>query len=74
MKKICAKLDNGLDLTLKVINTLRRKEFDINDLEMKNNKGEISLFITLKQDDLKSLENATFQMEKIYGVSDIKII
>lgn len=75
-KKLYARLDCGLDLTLRVISTLRRKEFEINNIEMigSENGNEATLFITLKENGARNVENAVFQMEKIHGVNEIRVI
>lgn len=75
-RKLHAKLDSGLDLTLRVISTLRRKEFDINNIEMvsEETSGQASLFITLSDNEKKNVESAVYQMEKIYGVNEITVV
>lgn len=75
-RRLHAKLDSGLDLTLRVISTLRRKEFEINNIEMvsEDKSGMASLFITLSDNEKKNLESAVYQMEKIYGVNEITIV
>lgn len=75
-RKLHAKLDSGLDLTLRVISTLRRKEFEINNIEMINEEtsGQASLFITLSDNEKKNVESAVYQMEKIYGVNEITVV
>lgn len=74
-KRIYAKLNNGMDLTVRVLTTLRRKEFDIFEIDMKRSgDAEVDLFITL--DALSNLhaESALNQVEKIYGVSEVKLV
>jgi len=75
-RKVHAKLDSGLDLTLRVISTLRRKEFEINNIEMISEEasGQASLFITLSDNEKKNVESAVYQMEKIYGVNEITVV
>ncbi|MGB3367389.1 MAG: ACT domain-containing protein [Acidaminobacteraceae bacterium] len=75
-RKLHAKLDSGLDLTLRVISTLRRKEFEINNIEMisEDSGGQASLFITLSDNEKKNVESAVYQMEKIYGVNEITVV
>ena len=75
-RKLHARLDSGLDLTLRVISTLRRKEFEINNIEMvsEEKSGQASLFITLSDNEKKNVESAVYQMEKIYGVNEITVV
>lgn len=74
-KKLTAKMENGMDTTLKVISTLRRKEYDIEDFQMSCDEFDQNAFIsiTLRDDAITSMERAMYQMEKIHGISDIQI-
>ncbi|MGB3366804.1 MAG: hypothetical protein WBA54_04910 [Acidaminobacteraceae bacterium] len=74
-KKLTAKMENGMDMTLKVLSTLRRKEYDIEDFQMTCDALDENAFITitLRDDEISSIERAMYQMEKIHGISDIQI-
>lgn len=74
-KKLTAKMENGIDMTLKVLSTLRRKEYDIEDFQMNSDPLDENAFITitLRDDTMICMEKAMHQMEKIHGISDIQI-
>lgn len=74
-KKLTAKMESGMDMTLKVLSTLRRKEYDIEDFQMTCDALDDNAFIsiTLRDDAISSMERAMYQMEKIHGISDIQI-
>ncbi|BEP28275.1 ACT domain-containing protein [Helicovermis profundi] len=74
-KRLYAKLSSGMDLTIRVLTTLRRKEFAISGIDMKNlEETGVELLITLTGNSSKNAENAMYQMEKIYGVSEVKLV
>lgn len=75
-RRLTANMESGIDMTLKVLSTLRRKEYDIEDFQMScDSKGENAVIsITLKDDSEGVIEKAIFQMEKIHGISDIQIV
>jgi acetolactate synthase regulatory subunit len=73
--QVTAKLDDGVNTMLRVVGTLRRKEFGILDIEMKelDDKVQSELTITLNGDgDLT--RRAMYQMEKVYGVNNIRML
>lgn len=74
-KKLTAKMESGMDMTLKVLSTLRRKEYDIEDFQMTCDALDENAFITitLRDDKISSIERAMYQMEKIHGISDIQL-
>ncbi len=74
-KKLTAKMENGMDMTLKVLSTLRRKEYDIEDFQMTCDALDKNAFITitLRENEINSAQKAMYQMEKIHGISDIQI-
>ncbi len=73
--QVTARLDDGVNTMLRVVGTLRRKEFGILDVEMKDLSGKAGseLTITLNGDGDQSLR-AVHQMEKVYGVKNIRML
>ena len=73
--QVTAKLDDGVNTMLRVVGTLRRKEFTVVNVEMKDftDKAGSELTITLKGDD-DLTKRAMNQMEKVYGVNNIKML
>lgn len=73
--QVSARLDDGVNTMLRVVGTLRRKEFGILNVEMRDikDKAESELTITLDGDDDQTLR-AMNQMEKVYGVKNIRML
>jgi len=73
--QVTAKLEDGVNTMLRVVGTLRRKEFGILDVEMKDldDRAGSELTITLNGDGDQTLR-AVHQMEKVYGVKNIKML
>lgn len=75
-KCLHAKVDNGVDTLLKVIGVLRRKEFDVSDITMTSlsESKSSNLLIRLGSSTDKTMSKAMEHLEKIIGVSDIRIL
>lgn len=71
MNKVHAKVDNGVDTLLRVVSVLRRKEFDISDVNLTNGTD---LEITLHPDAVNDAMKAKSQMEKLVGLKDINVL
>ncbi len=73
--QVTAKLDDGVNTMLRVVGTLRRKEFGILDLELKEleDRAQSELTITLSGDG-ELTRRAMYQMEKVYGVNNIRML
>ncbi len=73
--QVTAKLDDGVNTMLRVVGTLRRKEFGILDLELKEleDRAQSELTITLSGDG-ELTRKAMYQMEKVYGVNNIRML
>lgn len=73
--QVSARLDDGVNTMLRVVGTLRRKEFGILNVEMRDikDKAESELTITLDGDGDQTLR-AMNQMEKVYGVKNIRML
>lgn len=75
-KCLHAKVDNGVDTLLKVVGVLRRKEFDVSDITMTSlsESKSSNLLIRLGSSTDKTMSKAMEHLEKIIGVSDIRIL
>ena len=73
-KTISAKVDHGIDALVRVTNTLRRKEFQIRELVMKEGEfgGYSDLMITIEEGSNLGIEQAMMQLRKIVNVYEIK--
>ncbi|WP_430885427.1 ACT domain-containing protein [Fusibacter sp. JL216-2] len=73
--QVTAKLEDGVNTMLRVVGTLRRKEFYVLDVEMRDLSGKAGSELTLTLDgDGDLTRRAVHQMEKVYGVSGIKML
>lgn len=73
--QVTAKLDDGVNTMLRVVGTLRRKEFGILDVEMKDLEDRAGSELTITLDgDGNLTKRAMNQMEKVYGVNNIRML
>jgi acetolactate synthase regulatory subunit len=73
-RTIYAKTEGGLDGFLKVITTLRRKTFDIQDVGMSYNADVASLTIVLNEHPDRSGDLAVGYMKQLYDVYDVVLV
>lgn len=76
MKKVLnAEIDAGIDSLMRIIGTLRRKDFNIVEVELRNSpdSGKTSVAITLEERVDEEATSARNYMEKIFGVRNITI-
>ena len=75
-RMICATVENGVESLLRVVGTLRRKEYDIQDVSMRfleqDNYSEI--VIKLLENKKLNVDGAMNQMKKIVSVLDVNLI
>ena len=75
-KKVVCQVENGVDSLMRIVGLLKRKRFDIKEVNMTNNDNtggsllEITLLETIKLGAL----NAMHQLEKIEDANNIRII
>lgn len=68
---IYAKTERGLDGFLKVVTTLRRKTFDIQDVGMSSEESGSKLRIVLNEQPEKGGVQAVGYLNQIYDVYDV---
>ncbi|MZQ75397.1 MAG: hypothetical protein GT589_04470 [Peptoclostridium sp.] len=71
-KMLSLKVESGMETLLRVVGVLRRKEFDIKNLQMDFSQcGASSLLITLNEGEKQGLKQAIKHMEKLVDVYEI---
>lgn len=70
---IYAKTERGLDGFLKVVTTLRRKTFDIQDVGMSNDLETSKLRIVLNEQPDKGGVQAVGYLNQIYDLYDVTL-
>lgn len=70
-RKVSFKVSNGLDSAVRVLTTLRRKNFSVTEFSMKDDNGSAKFEVSL--DDLKnsSFESAILYVKRMVDVSDV---
>ena len=73
--QVYIKGDYGIDTIVKTLNTLRRKKVEIIEINSKDVEDtHLDIFITLKETDYKTAENAKQLLEKLYCLKSVEII
>ncbi len=67
--------ENGVESLLRIVGILKRKRFDIKNVNMEHVEGMASsLMITLGDDSEYAPEYAMKHVKKLFGISEIKEI
>lgn len=70
--RVCARLNQGIDSFIRVTSVLRRKEFNIKEINMKSQSSHIDLDIVVYDEGLTG--SVVKQMSKLADVKEIKVI
>ncbi|HBD63240.1 MAG TPA: hypothetical protein DC038_02270 [Clostridiales bacterium] len=71
-RTISFKVSMGMDSAVRVLTTLRRKQFDVREFSMVSlDSGSSELKITLEEKKKESFERAMLQMQKLVDVYDV---
>jgi len=70
--RVYARLNQGIDSFIRVTSVLRRKEFNIKEINMKSQSSHIDLDIVVYDDSLTG--NVVKQISKLADVKEIKVI
>jgi len=71
-RTISFKVSMGMDSAVRVLTTLRRKQFDVREFSMVSLDSSRSEFrITLEEKKKESFERAMLQMQKLVDVYDV---
>lgn len=73
-KTVSFKVSSGMDSAVRVMTTLRRKQFEVKGFSMKELEENLSELEVVLEDttDSNSMERAILQMSKLVDVYDIK--
>ncbi|WMJ78113.1 MULTISPECIES: ACT domain-containing protein [unclassified Sedimentibacter] len=71
-RTISFKVSMGMDSAVRVLTTLRRKQFDVREFSMVSLNEKNSEFkVTLEEKKKESFERAVLQMQKLVDVYDV---
>ncbi len=71
-RTISFKVSKGMDSAVRVLTTLRRKQFDVKEFSMSSLDEKNSVFrVTLEDEKMNSFERAVLQMQKLVDVYDV---
>lgn len=74
LRKIYASSDDGVHSLIRVVSTLRRKEFDVVGVSMDSKEDEkAEMCITLREHSKLNAEYAKYQLEKMIDLTNISI-
>lgn len=71
-RTVSFKVSSGMDSAVRVLTTLRRKQFDVKEFSMKEidcNRSELK--VTMEDEKNLGLERAILQMQKLIDVYDV---
>jgi len=71
-RTVSFKVSSGMDSAVRVLTTLRRKQFDVKEfsmIEIDSNKSELR--VTLMDEKKLGLDRAILQMQKLVDVYDL---
>ena len=70
-RTVCFKVSSGMDSVIRVLTTLRRKNFNVTEMSMRDVDGAIEL--TVSVDDLKNpgFDRAVLHVRRLVDVFDI---
>ncbi|WP_317854592.1 hypothetical protein [Chakrabartyella piscis] len=71
-KKYRFQVTNGVDSAVRVIATLRRKQYAIKEFSMEELEDKSTLLYITLENDLAFLDKAVCHMEKLVDVYDVK--
>lgn len=71
-KTVSFKVSSGMDSAVRVLTTLRRKQFDVRGFSMKEiNSNNSEFMITLEDEKNLGVDRAIQQMQKLVDVYDV---
>ncbi len=70
--RVCARLNQGIDSFIRVTSVLRRKEFNIKEINMKSQSDYIDLDIVVYDERLTG--SVVKQISKLADVKEIKVV
>jgi len=70
-RTVSFKVSSGMDSAVRVLTTLRRKQFDVKEFSMKEIDSNNSEFKVTLEDEKLGLDRAILQMKKLVDVYDV---
>lgn len=70
-RTVSFKVSSGMDSAVRVLTTLRRKQFNVREFSMKEIDSKNSEFKITLEDEKLGLERAILQMQKLVDVYDV---
>lgn len=70
-RTVSFKVSSGMDSAVRVLTTLRRKQFDVKEFSMKEIDSNNSEFKITLNDEKIGLDRAILQMQKLVDVYDV---
>ena len=70
-RTISFKVSRGMDSAVRVLTTLRRKQFDVREFSMVSKDENMVFKITLEDEKRNSFNRAILQMQKLVDVYDV---
>ena len=71
-KTVSFKVSSGMDSAVRVLTTLRRKQFDVKEFSMKEiNSNNSEFMVTLEDEKNLGVDRAIQQMQKLVDVYDV---
>ena len=70
-RTISFKVSSGMDSAVRVLTTLRRKQFDVKEFSMVSLDEDTVFKVTLEDEKRNGFERAILQMQKLVDVFDV---
>lgn len=70
-RTISFKVSSGMDSAVRVLTTLRRKQFDVKEFSMVSLNENTFFRVTLEDEQRNSFDRAILQMRKLVDVYDV---
>lgn len=70
-RTISFKVSSGMDSAVRVLTTLRRKQFDVKEFSMVSLNENTFFRVTLEDEQRNSFDRAILQMQKLVDVYDV---
>ena len=70
-RTVSFKVSRGMDSAVRVLTTLRRKQFDVREFSMVSDDENMVFKITLEDEKRNSFNRAILQMQKLVDVYDV---
>ncbi len=73
LSKIYASSEDGVHSLMRIVSTLKRKEFDVVGVNMASVDNQTEMCITLREHAKLNAEYAKYQLEKMIDLNNISI-